>query len=96
MYGGIIIEANDQQPEIIAKMDDSHNDNDRLSSISWTLIIGAAFDEFAFGMFGFILVVFLSSAYPDSLLLVSVYGLTNGLMMFFSGGEFEQDLHVYN
>eukprot|EP00984_Skeletonema_dohrnii_P035531 scaffold35414_cov222-Skeletonema_dohrnii-CCMP3373.AAC.2 len=63
---------------------DTHHN--QLRSVTRILIIGSVFDRFTTVIFEFILVVFLSSAHPDSLLLTSVYGLTNGLLLFFSGG----------
>lgn len=68
-------------------MDDFDTHHNQLRSVTRILIIGSVFDRFTTVIFEFFLVVFLSSAYPDSLLLVSVYGLTNGLLLFFSGGE---------
>lgn len=64
--------------------DAPHNER---RSVTLALIIGSLFDEFATVIFDFILVVFLSSVFPDSLLLVSIYGLTNALLLFFSGGK---------
>lgn len=62
----------------------------QLRSVTLNLIIGSIFDEFTIVIFDFILVVFLSSVSPESLLLVSIYGLTNSLLLFFSGGEWQQ------
>lgn len=67
-------------------IDTPHN---RLHSVTLNLIIGSIFDEFTIVIFDFILVVFLSSVSPESLLLVSIYGLTNSLLLFFSGGEWQ-------
>lgn len=61
--------------------------HDQRRSVTLELIIGSVFDEFTTVIFDFILVVFLSSVFPDSLLLVSIYGLTNALLLFFSGGK---------
>jgi hypothetical protein len=68
-------------------MDSFDIPHDQRRSVTLELIIGSVFDEFTTVIFDFILVVFLSSVYPDSLLLVSIYGLTNAFLLFFSGGE---------
>mmetsp|Transcript_22365 Transcript_22365/g.39397 ORF Transcript_22365/g.39397 Transcript_22365/m.39397 type:complete len:487 (+) Transcript_22365:127-1587(+) len=57
------------------------------ASVTRLLITCYIFDRFALVIYEFVLIIFLLSVYQDSLLLVSIYGLNAGLLVFFLGGK---------
>jgi hypothetical protein len=85
------VDKNNQSVRRLAPFENERGEaedtNNCVETTTRLMITAYVFDKSAENIFQFVLVIFLSSVFTNSMLLVSIHGVYTGLLVFFLGGK---------